>query len=185
MRPDGVVRQRGLLDRRIAFADAERAASYVFPFVDRRWRVPFVVLDLTDGPRMVLDGPFRLDRFRFRTSLRTSDLRRIESVSLEDLNELVHYDPWWVFRRASGVDRAWVEAIFATNIAAPFRYGGRAYKIRDLVFSSDLNYLEAIEAKVGLFQGVTFHPGDIDLLTVRPAPLERSSLRTVRTAKAL
>ncbi len=185
MRPDGGVRQRGLVDRRMAFADAERAADYVFPFVDRRWRVPFIVVDLAMGLPMVLDGPFRLDQFRFRTALHISDLRRIESVSLEDLEGLVHYDPWWVLRRAYGVDRTWIQAVTATNIAAPFDHGGRKHAIRDLVFSTDLNYLEAIEATVGLFRGVTFHPGDIDLLTLRPAPRERSSLGTVRTAKAL
>lgn len=185
MRSDGGIRQRGLLDRRIVFADAVRAASYLFPFVDRRWRVPLLVVELGTGPPMVLDGPFRLDQFRFRTALRTSDLRRIESVSLEDLKELVHYDPWWVFRRVSGVDRAWIEAVFATNITAPFRHGGRMHRIRDLVFSADLDRLEEIEARAGLFQAVTFHPGDVELLSLRHPLREKSTLRTVRTAKPL
>ena len=131
---EGRVRQRGLVDRRIVFADSERAASHVFPFVDRRWRVPFVVVNFPEGRPMVLDAPFRPDRFRFRTALRVHDLRRIESVPLQDFDELVHFDPWWVFRRVSGVDRAWVEAVFATNIAAPFRHGGRRYKVRDLAW---------------------------------------------------
>src|SRR5438132_11770089 len=127
MRPEGGVRQRGLVDRRIVFSDAERDVSYVFPFVDRRWRVPFVVVALSVGAPLALDGPFRVDQFRFRTALRTNDLRRIESIPLEDLEQLVHYDPWWFFRRVSGIGRAWIEAVFATHIATPFRYGGRTH----------------------------------------------------------
>ncbi len=64
MRPEAGVRQRGLLDRRIVFADSERVAGYVFPFVDRRWRVPFFVANLGMGLPMVLYGPLRMDRFR-------------------------------------------------------------------------------------------------------------------------
>src|SRR2546425_736907 len=146
MRPEGGVRQRGLVDRRIVFSDEELAVSYVFPFVDRRWRVPFVVVALSMGAPLVLDGPFRVDQFRFRTALRTNDLRRIESIPLEDLEQLVHYDPWWVFRRVSGVGRTWIEAVFATNIAAPFRHGGRTHKVRDLFFSAELDRLEEIES---------------------------------------
>jgi len=185
MRPEGGVRQRGLVDRRIVFSDAERAVSYVFPFVDRRWRVPFVIVNLSIDAPLVLDGPFRIHQFRFRTALRSNDLRRIESIPLEDLEQLVHYDPWWVFRQVSGVGRAWIEAVFATNIAAPFRHGGRTHKVRDLIFSAELDRLEEIEARAGLFRAVTFHPGDVELLSLRPAPRAQSNLRTVRTAKAL
>ena len=185
MRPEGAVRQRGLVDRRIVFSDAERDVRYLFPFVDRRWRVPFVIVDLGVGAPLVLDGPFRVDQFRFRTALRSNDLRRIESIPLEDLEQLVHYDPWWVFRQVSGVGRAWIEAVFATNIAAPFRHGGRTHKVRDLIFSAELDRLEEIEARAGLFRAVTFHPGDVELLSLRPAPRAQSNLRTVRTAKAL
>ncbi len=170
MRPEGGARQRGLVDRRIVFSDAERDVSYVFPFVDRRWRVPFVVVALSAGAPLVLDGPY---------------LRRIESIPLEDLGQLVHYDPWWVFRRVTGVARAWIEAVFATNIAAPFRRGGRTHKVRDLIFSAELDRLEEIEARAGLFRAVSFHPGDVELLTLRPASREQSNLRTLRTTKAL
>jgi len=171
MLPDGGVRQQGLVDRRIVFADEERTANYVFPFIDRRWRVPFVVLVLSMGPPWVLDGPLRVDQFRFRTPLRMSDLRRIESVTLDELAKLAHYDPWWVFRRVSGVDRAWIEAVFATNVAAPFQHAGLTYKIRDLVFSAELDRLQEIEAKRGPFHAMTFRPGDIELLTLRSSRL--------------
>src|SRR5437763_14555057 len=121
---EGRVRQRGLVDRRIVFADSERAASHVFPFVDRRWRVPFVVVNFSEGRPMVLDAPFRPDRFRFRTALRVRDLRRIESGPLQEFYELVHFDPWWVFRRGSGGARAWGEVVLATEIDAPYRHRG-------------------------------------------------------------
>jgi len=185
MLPDQGVRQRGLVDRRIVFADAEHTADYVFPFIDRRWRVAFLVLDLSMGPPWILDGPFRVDQFRFRTPLRTSDLRRIESVPLDELAKLVHYDPWWVFRRVSGVDRAWIEAVLATNVAAPFHHAGMTYKVRDIVFSAELDRLQEIEAKRGPFSTMTFHPGDIELLSLRRSPPGRPDLMKTLVAKAL
>ncbi len=185
MLPEAGVRQRGLVDRRIVFADAERTADYMFPFIDRRWRVPLIVLDLSMGPPWILDGPFRVDQFRFRTPLRTSDLRRIESVPLDELAKLVHYDPWWVFRRVSGVDRAWIEALFATNVAASFQHAGLTYRIRDLVFSAELDRLQEIDAKRGPFRAMTFRPGDIELLTLRSSPPGRPDLVRTRLAKAL
>src|SRR3989449_9972318 len=108
MQADAGVRQRGLLDRRIAFADTERAANYVFPFIDRRWRGPFIVVGLSMGPPGVLEVPVRVDQYRFCTPLCTSDLRRNESVPPHELAELLHYDSWWMFRRVSRVVGAWL-----------------------------------------------------------------------------
>src|SRR5207249_44801 len=93
-------------------------------------------------------------------------------------------DPWWVFRQVSGVGRAWIEAVFATNIAAPFRHGGRTHKVRDLIFSAELDRLEEIEARAGLFRAVTFHPGDVELLSLRPAPRARSTRAIWRASSA-
>src|SRR5437773_9151465 len=75
MVPELAVHQRGLVDRKILFADSEVEARYILPFVDRRWKIPFAVLDLREGRPLVFDGPFRLDRFRFRTVSRTDELR--------------------------------------------------------------------------------------------------------------
>src|SRR2546422_5571508 len=170
MQADAGVRQRGLLDRRIAFADTERAANYVFPFIDRRWRVPFIVVDLSMGPPCVLGGPVRGGQYRFRTPLGTSDLRRIESVPLDELAKLVHYDPWWMFRRVSGVDQAWIEAVFATNIATPFRHGGITHRVRDLVFSANLDRLEAGCGERGAVPPGALPPGGIEVAALRSAP---------------
>lgn len=185
MPPDDGVRQRGLVDRPLVFGGEERLTRYVFPFVDRRWRVPFVVVDFPDSPPKLIEGPFRFDRFRYRTPTRVSELRSIESVALDDFRSLIHFDPWWVFRGVSGVASAWAQAVFATNIAHPFQHAGRTYKIQDLVFSQLLDRLDGIDAKGGMFRSVTFRPGDLDLLALRPAPKGTSAGRMVRTAKAL
>jgi len=139
----------------------------VFPFVDRRWRVPFVVVDLLGFPPRILEGPFRLDNYRYRTTARLSELRPIESVPLEEFGALLHFDPWWVFRGVLGVQREWVEAAFATNVAHPFRHQGRTFKIQ------------------GLLRSAAFHPGDIDLIALRPAPQATPAAPIARRAKAL
>ena len=157
----------------------------MFPFVDRRWRVPFVVVDLLGFPPRILEGPFRLDNYRYRTTTRLSELRPIESVPLGEFGALLHFDPWWVFRGVLGVQREWVEAIFATNIAHPFRHQGRTFKIQDLVFSSRLDRLLEIDAKSGLLRSAAFHPGDIDLIALRPAPQATPAAPIARRAKAL
>jgi hypothetical protein len=166
MVPEIDVRQRGLVERQVLFADSQIGTRHIFPFVDRRWRIPFVVLDLSEGRPMVLEGPFRQDQFRFRTYSRAADLRAIESIPIDDLRELVHFDPWWVFRRASGIQWAWAEAIFATNIAHPFRAFGRTWKIRDLVFCSRLDRLQEIQARSPILRSRRFRVGDLDLLSL-------------------
>src|SRR3989442_4538830 len=123
----------------VILGDTERAARYVCPFVDRRWRVPFVVVDLLGCPPRILEGPFRLDNYRYRTTTRLSELRPIESVPLGEFGALLHFDPWWVFRGVLEVQREWVEAIFATNIAHPFRHQRRTFKVQDLVCSNRLH----------------------------------------------
>ncbi len=163
----------------------ERPVRYIFPFVDRRWRVPFVVVDFLEVPPKILEGPFRLDNYRYRTTMRISQLRPVESVTIEELRALVHYDPWWVFRWVSGVESEWVEAVFATNLARPFRHDGRTLKIQDLVFSSQLDRLVEIDARGGMLRSVTFHPGEIDLLALRPTPKGTPAPQIARRAKAL
>jgi len=115
----------------------------------------------------VFDGPFRLDRFRFRTVSRTDELRPIESVSLGELRELAHFDPWWVFRRSTGVQRPWIEAVFATNIARPWRLFGRTVNVGDLVFSSRLDRLEEIWARGPMLRSLKLRMGEVDLFALR------------------
>ena len=136
-------------------------------------------------PPRVLEGPFRLDNYRYRTTLRLSELRPIESVPVEEFGALLHFDPWWVFRGVSGVRRDWLEAVIATNIARPVRLQGRTFKIQDLVFSSYLDRLLEIDARSGLLRSAAFHPGDIDLIALRAAARATLAAPIACRAKAL
>jgi hypothetical protein len=147
--------------------------------------VPFVLVNVLGFPPRILEGPFRLDNFRYRTTVGLSDLRPIESVPLGEFGALVHYDPWWTLRGVSGVQRAWIDAVIATNIAHPFRYAGRKLQVRDLVFSIRLDRLVEIDARGGLFRSVTLHPGDVDVLALRAAPRAEPTPQIAGRAKAL
>lgn len=167
MTPEIGIRQREIVGRRIAFTDGEHFTKYTLPFVDAAWTVPFIVLDLVGGPPKFLEGPVHLDGPRLRTPLRTRDLRAVGSIPINRFEVLVHFDPWWAFRGVSGVDRRWIEAVFATNIAHSFLHEGRTLKLHDLTFSSDLAHLKAVVAKDEVFRHVTFGPADIELLELR------------------
>ena len=185
MVPELAVHQRGLVDRKILFADSEVEARYILPFVDRRWKIPFAVLDLREGRPLVFDGPFRLDRFRFRTVSRTDELRPIESVSLDELRELAHFDPWWVFRRSTGVQRPWVEAVFATNIARPWRLFGRTVNVSDLAFSSRFDRLEEIWARGPMLRSLKLRIGEVDLFALRSGSKGETARPRRNPSKAL
>jgi len=179
------IRQRAIVGRRLDLADFELLTKYTLPFVDAAWEVPFAVLDLVGSPPRVLAGPIHWDGSRLHSTESKAALRRIESVPPEDLGHLVHYDPWWVFRGASGVDRTWIEAAFATNIARPFMHAGKKLKIHDLRFDDGMERLEAILAKDDVFRPIELHRGEVDLLSLRrgrPDDVEGSSSPT---AKAL
>jgi len=180
------IRQREIVGLRIAFADSELVTKYTLPFVDGAWKVPFVVLDTLGRPPAVLVGPVHLERSRLRTTAHVEDLQGIESIPASAFSGLVHYDPWWAFRGVSGVNRSWIEAIFATNIARPFRYADRTWKIHDLVFADGIGHLDSVVAKDEFFRAKTFGQGDLDLLTLRPTEgNETSAPRASPAAKAL
>src|SRR5207247_8821193 len=103
MVPELAVHQRGLVDRKILFADSEVEARYILPFVDRRWKIPFAVLHLREGRPLVCDGPFRLDRLRFRTVSRPDELRPSEAVSPDELGWLPPFAPSLAFRGCARV----------------------------------------------------------------------------------
>lgn len=164
------VRQRELVGRRLALADAELLTKYILPFVDASWHVPFLTVDRMGGPPQILAGPVSLEEGTIRTTARASDLRRIESIPQEDFATLVHFDPWWAFRGVSGVDRRWIEAVFTTNIARTFTHDHQRLKVHDVRFSSGLEKLEAVVTKDDRFRVVEFHPAEIDLLSLRRDP---------------
>ena len=176
------IRQREIVGKRIRFEDTELITKYTLPFIDGTWKVRFVVLDLLGGPPKALEAPIILDEDRLRTDAPTSMLRSIESIPLERFPDLVHFDPWRAFRGVSGVDRSWIEAIFAANIARPFDHEGARFKIHDLAFDPETRSLETILAKDDLFRPRAFRAGEIDLFGLRP---QRPEFRESEIAKAL
>jgi len=186
MAAESGIRQRRIVGRRIAFADSELATKYTLPFVDATWKVPFIVLDVLGRPPQVLHAPIRSDGQRLHTPAPIGSLRPIESVPVSAYAALVHWDPWWAFRGVSGVDRTWIQAVFATNIAHPFRHGPKTFKIYDLRFGDDMTELEAIIAQDELFRTSEFRAGQIDLLSLRKkAGRAPEKTRAAPTAKAL
>jgi hypothetical protein len=180
------IRQRDIVGRRLLFADSELMTKYTLPFVDATWKVPFVVLDVLGRPPAILEDSIHLNGLRLRTNAPVRALRTIESMPVSAFSGFVHYDPWWAFRGVSGVNRTWVKAIFATNVARPFRHEGRTLKIHDLVFADGLRHLETVVAKDDYFRAETFGAGDLDLLALRSGTrTERPSSRESSAAKAL
>lgn len=167
MAAESGIRQRRIAGRRIAFADSELATKYTLPFVDATWKVPFVVLDVLGRPPQVLHAPIRSDGQRLHTPAPIGSLRPIESVPVSAYAALVHWDPWWAFRGVSGVDRTWIRAVFATNIAHSFRHAPKTFKIYDLRFSDDVTELEAVIAQDELFRTSEFRSGEIELFSLQ------------------
>lgn len=159
--------QRHLVGLRLRMADAELVTKYVFPFVNEDWSVAFTVVDaMAYGPR-IFQGPLALRSGALHTKESTSKLEPISSLPLKRFETVVHFDPWWAFRGIGGVERDWVKAILATNIAGTFFHEGTTYKLHDLEFGPDLDRLDAIVAKDPVFKTVTFHRSDVNLLLLR------------------
>ena len=167
MNPEPGISQRAIVGKKIAFADSEVATKYTFPFVDATWEVPFVVIDGLGMPPRILADRIHFDGRKLLTSALVRTLRPIESIPTEHFAALVHFDPYWAFRGVSGVSRTWQMAIFATNIAHPFRHSGKAFKIHDLRFSDGMERLEALVAKDDLFHVREFRAGELDLSALR------------------
>jgi len=170
MKTENLATQRHLVGRRLWMADAEVHTKYVFPFVDEAWSVAFFVIDaMTYGPRL-FRGELEVLPDGLRTSQSSARLEKISATPTSGFANVVHFDPWWVFRGAPGVERDWVNAILATNIAGTFNHEGTTYKIHDLAFDSHLRSLEGVIAKDPVFKTVTLGKGDLDLLQLRKPP---------------
>ena len=169
-RPDVGLRQRRLVGRRLRLEDTELATKYVFPFVGEDWTVRFAVLELLGAGPRILATAVRADGEDLRATATATDLGIIESVPQDTFDGLVHFDPWWTFRGASGVHRAWIERIVASNIARPFVREGRTHKVEDLLFGLDAKALEALTMKDDRFRAKTFRRGELDLSTLRRPP---------------
>ena len=167
MKTEVLTTQRQLVGLRHRMSDAEVVTEYVFPFLARDWTVAFYVIDaMAYGPR-VFQGSLEMRAGGLSTTAGVSSLEAIGYVPLARFDELVHFDPWWAFRGIAGVDRAWVRAILASNIAGTFDYQGSTLKAHDLEFDPSLKRLEALVAKDAMFRTISLGQGDIDLLQLR------------------
>ncbi len=162
--------QRHLAGLRLHMADGELPTKYVFPFVDDAWKVVFTVVDaMSLGPRLHR-GTLELRGGALYSPDPRSKLEPITALPLSGFETVVHFDPWWVFRGIAGIERAWVDAVLATNIAGDFNHEGSAYKVHDLVFDPGLRTLDGLVAKDPVFRTVTFARGDLSLLALRKPP---------------
>ena len=167
MRPERLATQRHLAGLRLHMADAEVVTKYAFPFIDAAWSVAFVVVDvMAVGPR-VFRGPLELRSGALYTTETRSKLETVSGIPSARFDELVHFDPWWASRGIAGVDRAWVDAILASNLAGTFNHQGTTYKVHDLEFDAGLRSLEALVAKDLVFRTVSLHRGDVELRALR------------------
>jgi len=159
--------QRHLAGLRLHMADGEVLTKYVFPFVDASWSVPFFVVDaMTYGPRL-FRGSLELRSGALYATEPVAQLEPITTLPVSRLEEVVHFDPWWAFRGIGGIDRAWVDAVLASNIAGTFNHEGSVYKVHDLEFDAGLKILDGVVAKDPVFRPVTFRKGDLSLLGLR------------------
>jgi len=163
MTNEGRLAQRDLVGRRLYLPDADLSTKYLFPFVDATWSVPFCVVDLLGQSPQVVSGPMSRRAQGFASDAKAGDLVPVESVPLDRFRELVHFDPWWVFRGISGVPRAWVTEIIGSNIAGVFTLDGRSFKVHDLAFTADLRALTSLVANDDVFHRKDFHRNDIEL----------------------
>lgn len=170
MRTETPASQRHLVGRRMSMADAEVHTKHVFPFVDEAWSVPFFLIDaMTYGPRM-FRGELEILPDGLRTPQSTEKLESLAAVPVSTFDNVVHFDPWWVFRGVAGVDRERIDAILATNIAGTLNRKGTTYKVHDLVFDSRARSLQTVIAKDPMFRTATFSKGDLGLLQLRKPP---------------
>ncbi len=159
--------QRHFAGLRLHMADAEVATKYVFLFAGEDWTTAFAVVDaMTYGPR-IFRGPLELRSGALYAKEPVSKLEKIATMPLERFETLVHFDPWWAFRGVGGVERDWVNAILASNIAGTFNHEGTTYKVHDLVYTPRLDAVDTLVAKDPVFRTVSFHRSDLDLLLLR------------------
>lgn len=167
MRAEELATQRHLVGLRLHMADGEFVTKYAFPFVDPAWSVAFTVVDaMTMGPRLFA-GSLELRSGALFAQEPVSALQSLSTLPVQRFDEVVHFDPWWVFRGVTGVDRERINAILATNIAGTFNHLGTTYKLHDLGFDPSLKSLDAVVAKDPVFRTASFRKGDLDLLALR------------------
>lgn len=174
--------QRALVDLPLHLSDTRLWIEHAFPFVDRHWKVPFFLLDAVGMWPSVLREDLDLRAGGLFSHASSEALQPLGSVPLEELAQLVHFDPWWVLRSKfprlsptmtpylggyEGPDPAWVDAFKATNISVRFTFQGRPYGVTDLIFEPGMRRLVALEARTSLGRLRNFRYLDVDLTALR------------------
>jgi len=159
--------QRRLVNLRLHTADVQERVNHAFPFVDRDWKVPFLVLNVAvQGPRL-FKGPLEVRADGLHTKGSVTGLRPMDELPIEALADVVHFDPWWVFRVEPRVDKERAKAIVFTNISGSFDHSGVRYALHDLEFDGNLQELVAVHGKDHFFKPAIFRKGEVDLLGLR------------------
>jgi hypothetical protein len=132
-----VVSQRSLRSCRIAFDDRPIERAALFPLFNDAGHTQMVMITAQESRRiMVADwapGLFVRDwAWRNRLHLRSTDLNDASMWDDEHVDELWHFDPWWVLGDERYRGHAAVPALRNTNIP------GYDPTISDIVFDSDL-----------------------------------------------
>lgn len=170
MKAEVAATQRRLAGLRLRVGSSEYVTKYVFPFVDDAWNVTFYVVDaMTVGPRL-LRSRLELGSGTLVAKEAAARLEPLTALPVERFGEVVHFDPWWAFKGIGGIDRAWVDAVLASNAAGTFNHEGSTYKVHDFAFDTSLRALDAVVTKDPVFRTVSFHHGDLSLLGLRKPP---------------
>jgi hypothetical protein len=162
--------QRGLVGLRLTLRDASLPTKYVFPFIDASWAVEFCVVDRLGGGPRILPGPVVRDDRGLTSAASLEDLKSLGLLDAASFAELVHFDPWWVFKGIGGVPRASIDAIIASNLAGSFVRDATRLKVHDLVFDKAMARLEALIAKDDAFHTIRLERGGVDLRALRRTP---------------
>ncbi|HZM61418.1 MAG TPA: hypothetical protein VFB85_16520 [Vicinamibacterales bacterium] len=132
-----LVSQRSLKSCRLEFEDRPLEDASLFPLFDEEGRTRMVMITAEENARIMLadwaPGLFVRDwPWRNRLRLRFTDLDDALVWDEERLDDLWHFDPWWVLGEERYQGHGSVPGLRRTNIP------GYDSTVSDLVFSADL-----------------------------------------------
>ena len=132
------VSARRLCQRNLRCLRSVIRGGTLFPLFDRGGRVKWIMTLIPESPEIYLarwrPGMFRVPlRGSIRCPAAPAWLRSIRQADLESLQPLLHFDPWWLLKKAPYVSHTATPALKATNCAAKFRRSApMVYFRRDL-----------------------------------------------------
>jgi len=117
----GFVSQRSLKSCRLEFEDRPLEQASLFPLFDEEGRTRVVMITAEENARIMVaewaPGMFVRDwAMRNRVRLRFTDLSDASMWDEERLEDLWHFDPWWVLGEERYQGHGSVPAVRSTNI---------------------------------------------------------------------